>query len=117
MFVSEHCQLSDWIQPVITGDNSSIQISYLTGLCQAHAHSEAGRHARREGGGQRAAQTRIDHPNTSDHRLYYQLTTELFHAINFFRHFPAGHEDKKKKLLAATKLVVSTQASNNPHTA
>lgn len=68
---------------------------YLAGLCQAHAHSEACRHARREGCRQRAAQAWIDHPDTSDHRLHDQLTAELFDAVHLLTHLSAVTQQVK----------------------
>lgn len=69
------------------------QGAYLAGLGQAHAHPEAGGHTRRQGGGQRAAQARIDHPDTSDHRLHNQLTGELAHPVHVLPNLPVGHKN------------------------
>lgn len=66
------------------------EASHLTGLRQARAHPEAGRHARREGCGQRAAQARIDHPDASGHRLHDELAGEVFDAGRVLAHLPAG---------------------------
>ena len=72
-------------------DHDGSEGSHLTGLCQTHAHPEAGGHARRQGGGQPAAQAWLDHPDTSDHRLHYELTGELFDAGCLLTHLPVGH--------------------------
>lgn len=64
--------------------------SYLTGLCKAHSHSEAGRHAWRKGGGQRAAEDWINQLDTFNHGLYYQLTAELLNATNLLTRFSVG---------------------------
>lgn len=61
-------------------------VSYLTCLSQAHAHSEACRHAWRKGNWQRIAQACINHPDTSDHSLYYQLTVEMFDTLYVISH-------------------------------
>lgn len=69
-------------------------ITYLAGLCQAHAHSEAGRHAWGEGGGQRAAQAWIYNPDTSDHRLHDQLTAELLDAADLLTEISVNNKSK-----------------------
>ncbi len=64
------------------------RVSHLTSLCQAHAQSEAGRHARGEWMGQAIAQRWVDHTQAFHHRLHDQLTGELLHTLNILINVP-----------------------------
>lgn len=73
-------------------------MSHLTGLRQAHAHPEAGRHAGGQRGGQRAAQARVDDLDTSDHRLHDQLAAEAPDAVDVLAHLTGGHDSQRQSV-------------------
>lgn len=89
--------------------------SYLTSLCQAHAYSEAGRHAWRKWCRQRAAQAWIDHQDTFDNRLHYQLTAEPFDTVNLLTCLSVGQTKKKLSITQILMQVHKLCASNEKH--
>lgn len=89
-----------------------VLMSHLAGLGQAHAYPEAGRHARRQGGRESTAHSRVYHTQASHHCLHYELTGELLHTLHSFIYIAAEQKTEVQGLTANIKAFRKTETLN-----